>query len=60
MSADICIGTSGWHYKHWVGRFYPEKTPASKMLAYYAQCFETVEINSSFYRLPRTSTLEEW
>jgi uncharacterized protein YecE (DUF72 family) len=54
------IGTSGWHYKHWTGPFYPEKTPASKMLAYYCQHFDTVELNNTFYRLPPPAGLENW
>jgi uncharacterized protein YecE (DUF72 family) len=58
--AAIHIGTSGWHYKHWVGRFYPEKFPASRMLEYYSQRFDTVEINNSFYQLPRETALETW
>ena len=58
--ANIRIGTSGWHYKHWVGRFYPEKFPAPNMLAYYDQRFDTVEINNSFYRLPKIETLSAW
>jgi len=58
--ASIYIGTSGWHYKHWVGTFYPPKTPASKMLAYYFERFDTVELNNTFYRLPKESALENW
>jgi len=54
------IGTSGWHYKHWVGTFYPEKTPASKMLAFYYQRLDTVELNNTFYRLPTESALASW
>jgi uncharacterized protein YecE (DUF72 family) len=54
------IGTSGWHYKHWVGTFYPPKTPASKMLAYYYERFDTVELNNTFYRLPKLGALETW
>ena len=57
---DIHIGTSGWHYKHWCGPFYAKGCPASKMLAHYVQCFDTVEINNSFYRLPNESTFENW
>lgn len=57
---DVYIGTSGWHYKHWRGIFYPEKLPASKMLDYYSERFRTVEINSSFYRLPLESGLDNW
>ena len=54
--AGIRIGTSGWHYKHWVGTFYPAKTPASKMLAYYYERFDTVELNNTFYRPPNTNS----
>src|SRR5512147_1953089 len=59
-STDIRIGTSGFHYKHWVGNFYPQKTPASKMLEYYLRFFDTVEVNNSFYRLPRPGMLASW
>ena len=45
--SEIRIGTSGWHYKHWIARFYPERYPASKMLAFYQREFDTVEINNS-------------
>jgi len=58
--ANIRIGTSGWHYKHWVGKFYPEKFTASRMLAYYCDRFDTVEINNSFYMLPKIETLSAW
>ena len=54
------MGTSGWHYKHWIGPFYPPKLPASKMLAYYAQQFCTVELNNTFYRLPTETGLANW
>src|SRR3954469_8391207 len=57
---QIRIGTSGWHYKHWLGTFYPEKFPASKMLAYYFERFDTVELNNSFYRLPNFETMAAW
>jgi uncharacterized protein YecE (DUF72 family) len=60
MPADIRIGTSGWHYKHWVGTFYPQRWPASKMLGYYLERFDTVEINNSFYRLPSESAVTDW
>ncbi|MGE5648136.1 MAG: DUF72 domain-containing protein [Acidobacteriota bacterium] len=56
----IRVGTSGWHYNHWRGPFYPEKLPAAKMLEFYARHFDTVEINNSFYRLPTEKALEEW
>jgi uncharacterized protein YecE (DUF72 family) len=56
----VHIGTSGWHYKHWLGPFYPDKLPASKMLDFYARHFDTVELNNTFYRLPVESGLEKW
>ncbi|HKD07841.1 MAG TPA: DUF72 domain-containing protein [Bryobacteraceae bacterium] len=60
MSADVRIGTSGWHYKHWIGRYYPPRWAASKMLDYYQRDFDTVELNNSFYRLPVKSGLRKW
>lgn len=54
------IGTSGWHYKHWKGTFYPAKLPASKMLSYYVQHLDSVEINNSFYRLPKPGAFAAW
>lgn len=60
MTCDIRIGTSGFHYKHWVGPFYPSKTPAAKMLEYYVQHFDTLELNNSFYRLPTMEAFECW
>jgi uncharacterized protein YecE (DUF72 family) len=56
----IHIGTSGWHYDHWVGPFYPERLAKKKFLEYYAGRFKTVEINNSFYRLPLERTFENW
>lgn len=52
MSLDYYIGTSGWHYDHWRGRFYPEKLARAKWLEFYTSHFATVELNNSFYRLP--------
>lgn len=57
---EVWIGTSGWHYKHWLGNFYPPKLPASQMLAHYIQHFDTVELNNSFYKLPARTSLENW
>ncbi|MEO8724529.1 MAG: DUF72 domain-containing protein [Acidobacteriaceae bacterium] len=54
------IGTSGWNYKHWVGRYYPDKTSAAKMLARYIEDFDTVELNNSFYKLPKPETMRAW
>ena len=56
----VHIGTSGWHYKHWKGPFYPEKLPASKMLEWYARHFDTVELNNTFYRLPPETGVQGW
>lgn len=60
MSQICYIGTSGWHYNHWRGNFYPEKMSANDWLGYYVQNFNTVEINASFYRLPQESTWTKW
>jgi uncharacterized protein YecE (DUF72 family) len=57
---QLHIGTSGWHYKHWIGKFYPPRFPPRKMLSWYAREFHTVEINNSFYRLPDEKTFEKW
>jgi uncharacterized protein YecE (DUF72 family) len=60
MSCDIRIGTSGFHYNHWRGRFYPEKLPADQMFKFYLHYFDTVELNNSFYRLPPVGALQRW
>lgn len=60
MSAAVHIGTSGWNYKHWKGVFYPEKLPQKQWLAHYAEHFDTVEVNNTFYQLPQYSTFESW
>jgi uncharacterized protein YecE (DUF72 family) len=54
------VGTSGWHYAHWMGRFYPPDLPAERWLAFYAERFATVEINASFYRLPSREVFAHW
>lgn len=56
----IRVGCSGWQYKHWRGDFYPAELPMSKWFAHYAQTFDTVEINNSFYRLPEAETFAKW
>jgi uncharacterized protein YecE (DUF72 family) len=56
----IHVGTSGYNYDAWRGSFYPEDLSAKKMLAYYAEKFDTVEINYSFYRRPTAKILEGW
>lgn len=60
MTCDIRIGTSGFHYKHWIGPFYPPKTSSAKMLQFYLQHFDTVELNNSFYRLPTAEAFDAW
>jgi len=57
---EVWIGTSGWHYKHWVGNFYPPRLPGSRMLAHYIQHFDTVELNNTFYKLPAKTSLLTW
>ena len=57
---SILIGTSGWSYEHWQGLFYPEDLPDEDRLEYYADHFRSVEINSSFYRLPEKNWLRQW
>jgi uncharacterized protein YecE (DUF72 family) len=54
------VGTSGYNYPEWRGTFYPEKFPTSKMLAFYAERFTTVEVNYTFYRVPTPALLEGW
>ena len=56
----IRIGCSGWQYRHWRGDFYPAGLPAGRWFAHYAQIFDTVEINNSFYRWPTPATFEKW
>ena len=56
----IWIGTSGYNYPEWKGTFYPATLPASKMLAFYAERFPTVEINYTFYRLPTEKLVSGW
>jgi uncharacterized protein YecE (DUF72 family) len=54
------IGTSGWQYKDWRGRFYPEKLPQRLWLEHYAERFAVVEVNNAFYRLPERDTFRQW
>ncbi len=56
----IHAGTSGWNYNHWKGVFYPEKIEPSGLLSCYAENFETVEINNSFYQMPSKDTFQGW
>ena len=59
-NGQIHIGTSGWHYDHWVGPFYPEGSAGGDLLPYYRARFDAVEINNSFYQLPSAGTLKSW
>ncbi|WP_432987886.1 DUF72 domain-containing protein [Dactylosporangium sp. CA-233914] len=54
------IGTSGWQYQDWRGRFYPRDVPHRLWLEHYAAAFSTVEVNNAFYRLPERRTFEDW
>ena len=60
MGSSIFIGTSGWFYQHWRGIFYPDDMKPDKWLTYYSKFFNTVENNSSFYHLPKESTIKRW
>jgi uncharacterized protein YecE (DUF72 family) len=56
----VHVGTSGYNYPEWKGTFYPAEFPAGKMFAYYAERFQTVEINYTFYRMPTTKLTSGW
>jgi uncharacterized protein YecE (DUF72 family) len=56
----VLAGTSGFSYKEWKGSFYPEDLPADRMLAYYSERLPAVEINNTFYRMPKPALLESW
>jgi uncharacterized protein YecE (DUF72 family) len=60
VSVEIRAGTSGFSFKEWKGNFYPEKIAAKDMLRYYATRFSTVEINNTFYRMPKEPVLSGW
>jgi len=57
---QLLAGTSGFSYKEWLGKFYPEKLPGDRMLRYYAGQLPTVEINNTFYRMPAEAMLANW
>lgn len=59
-TAGINIGTSGWSYRHWREIFYPTALKATDYLAFYAKTFKVTEINTSFYHLPKLSTIAGW
>src|SRR5262245_23081402 len=56
----VRIGTSGYNYPEWRGSFYPEKFPTGRMLPYYAERFDAVEVNYTFYRMPNAKTIAGW
>lgn len=57
---DVRIGCSGYFYRHWQGPWYPPELPSSRWFAFYAERFDTVEINASFYRFPTVSAVARW
>jgi len=57
---NLYVGTSGYSYKEWKGTFYPEDLPEKQMLRFYGERFRSVEINNTFYRMPKPSVLESW
>jgi uncharacterized protein YecE (DUF72 family) len=59
-TSKLLAGASGYSFKEWKGNFYPDKIKPEEMLSYYAQRLPTVEINNTFYRMPKTSVLENW
>ena len=60
MAGELRIGCSGWNYKHWRELVYPKGLPPRRWLDFYAGLFDTVEINNTFYRLPRQSAVAAW
>ncbi|KTC68156.1 hypothetical protein Lbir_2758 [Legionella birminghamensis] len=54
------IGTSGWSYEGWIGNFYPEKIKSPEVLPCYTQTFDSVELNNSFYQLPKEKNIKKW
>lgn len=57
---SIFIGTSGWYYPHWNEVFYPKELKTTERLPFYAEHFDTVEINTTFYHLPKNTTVKNW
>jgi uncharacterized protein YecE (DUF72 family) len=58
--SQVRIGCSGWNYRDWRGTFYPEALPARRWLEHYATVFDTVEVNTTFYRLPARDAVAHW
>jgi uncharacterized protein YecE (DUF72 family) len=60
LAANVLIGTSGWSYRHWAGRFYPPGLPQRGWLRHAVSSFDTLEVNGTFYRLPAESMVRGW
>ncbi len=60
MAGQIHIGCSGWMYRHWRELFYPAKLAQKHWFGFYSDTFRTVELNTSFYHLPKPETFEKW
>jgi len=60
VTVRLIAGASGYSYKEWCGAFYPEKMKPDAMLGFYAERLPTVEINNTFYRMPKPDVLEAW
>ena len=58
--ARAYVGTSGWNYAHWRGRFYPREVRQADWLQHFAARFDSVEVNNSFYRVPDRATVVQW
>jgi uncharacterized protein YecE (DUF72 family) len=56
----VLVGTSGWQYDDWRGRFYPKDLPKTRWLEYFSRAFPTVEVNNTFYQLPKEETFIAW
>ncbi len=57
---EVRVGTSGWNYPHWRGVFYPPGLPTTRWLGFYAEYFDTVEVNATFYGTPKETTFKKW
>lgn len=60
VSPKLYIGCTGWSMKEWLGKVYPEKAKAKDFLKYYAQQFNTIELNATHYRIPTSETIQKW
>lgn len=60
MTSDLFLGTQGWAYKSWIGAFYPEGTKPGDYLTEYAKHFRAIEIDSTYYAIPRPHSVEQW